>query len=140
LSLANTYALDALVNKAVGEKLAIAIFRTISAAKPDRSLPLERLEVRPDCSSGEVLSYPFTDWSTLIERIERSWLVVRKYPGLGSGELSVSQTQSRKQSSPRMFEAYTELILRRIWPPRADTKANGRKDWQKEWHSFPLEE
>jgi hypothetical protein len=144
LSLANAYAIDAFVNKAVDEKLAIAIFRTTSAAKPDRSLPLERLEVRPDCSSGEVLSYPFTDWSTLIERIERSWLVVRKYPGLGSEELSVSQIQrqfqSRKQSSPRMYEAYTELIPRRIWPPRADTKANGRIDWQKEWHSFPLEE
>jgi hypothetical protein len=144
LRLATKYASDALVNKAVDEKLAIAIFRTISAAKPDRSLPLERLEVRPDCSSGEVLSYPFADWSTLIESIERSWVVVRRYPGLGSDELSVSQiqcqAQPKKRSSIRMLEPYTELILRRIWPPRVNTKANWVQDWQKEWHSFPLEE
>jgi hypothetical protein len=131
-SLANIYVLDALVNKAVNEKLAIAIVRIISAAKPDRSLPLERLEVRPNCGSGEVLDYLFTDWETLIERIERSWLVRRRYPGLGSDELSVSQIQcqakSRKQRSPIKFNAYTEIILRRIWPPRAETKANWRKD------------
>jgi hypothetical protein len=131
-SLANIYVLDALVNNAVNEKLAIAIVRIISAAKPDRSLPLERLEVRPNCGSGEVLDYLFTDWETLIERIERSWLVRRRYPGLGSDELSVSQIQcqakSRKQRSPIKFNAYTEIILRRIWPPRAETKANWRKD------------
>jgi hypothetical protein len=143
-SLANIWVLDALVNKAVDEKLAIAIFSIISAAKPDRSLPLERLEVRPDCSSGEVLSYLFTDCSTLIERIERSWLVMRRYPDLGSDELSVSQIQCqakpRKQRSPIKSDAYTEFILRKVWPPRAETKANWRKDWQKEWHSFPSEE
>jgi hypothetical protein len=124
--------------------LAIAIFRIISAAKLDRSLPLERLEVRPDCGSGEALHYPFPDWDTLVEHIERWWLVVRRYPGLGSDELSVSQIQcqakSRKQRSPIKLDAYTEIILRKIWPPRTETKANWRKDWQNEWHSFPLEQ
>jgi hypothetical protein len=142
--LGNLYVLDALVNKAVDDKSAIAIFRMISAAKHDRSLPLERLEVRPDCGSGEALDYLFIDWDTLIECIERSWLVMRRYPGLGSDELSVSQIQCqakpRKQRPPIKFDAYTEIILRKIWPPRAETKANWRKDWQKEWHSFPLEQ
>jgi hypothetical protein len=142
--LGKLYVLDALVNKAVDEKLAIAIFRIISAAKLDRSLPLERLEVRPDCGSGEALHYPFPDWDTLVEHIERWWLVVRRYPGLGSDELSVSQIQcqakSRKQRSPIKLDAYTEIILRKIWPPRTETKANWRKDWQNEWHSFPLEQ
>jgi hypothetical protein len=142
--LGNLYVLDALVNKAVDDNLAIAIFRIISAAKSDRSLPLERLEVRPDCGSGEALDYLFIDWDTLIECIERSWLVMRRYPGLGSDELSVSQIQCqakpRKQRPPIKFDAYTEIILRKIWPPRAETKANWRKDWQREWHSFPLEQ
>jgi hypothetical protein len=143
-SLADIWVLDALVNKAVDGKLAIAIFRIVSAAKSDRSLPLERLEVRPDCSFGEVLSYPLRDWSTLVERIERSWLVMRRHPGLGSDKLSVSQIQCqaepRKQRSPIKFDAYTKTILRKVWPPRVETKANWRKVWQKEWHSFPLEE
>lgn len=50
--------MDTLVNSAVDQELAIAISNTISAAKHDRSLPLERLELRP--SGRSISGYNFT--------------------------------------------------------------------------------
>jgi hypothetical protein len=72
------YLTDASVNSAVDEMLAIAIFRTISTAKPGRSLPLKRLEVLPsgDCGPGRSGDFG-THWPGIMQHIEHSWLVKR---------------------------------------------------------------
>lgn len=129
---------DALINSAVDEKLAKAIFRTISAAKSVRWLPLERLEVRPSggCDFGGSLRRFSPDWSAVMQHIECSWLVKRKYPGLGSDVLSVSQIQSQRPGKKCRIPAKLETIFRRVFPVRAGTEG----DWQKDWHSFPLEQ
>jgi hypothetical protein len=133
----HSYLTDALVNKAVDEVLATAIFRTISAAKPDRSLPLERLEVIPsgDCGPGRSGDFG-TRWSDIMQHIERSWLVKRMYPGLGSDELSVNRVRSRELDPPLVFSTSAKDMLRRVWHVRPGTKW----DFQKDWHSFPLEQ
>lgn len=85
---------DALDNSAVDEKLAVAIFRAISAAKSNRSLPLERLEVHPHGGYGWNICHFYSYWSDVVgDNIEHSWLVKRRYPGLGLDELSVHQIQ-----------------------------------------------
>jgi len=144
--LTDPYIMDALINSAVDEKLAIAIFRAISAAKSDRSLPLERLEVHPDSRCKWTL-HCFgmnwmglgTDWMDVMQHIERSWLVKRRYPGLGSDELSASQIQPDRVGMwtcpPKTLKEPTELIFRRVWPVHPGTEG----DWQKDWHSFPLD-
>lgn len=83
---------DALVNSAVDEKLAIAIFCAISAAKSDRSLPLERLEVHPNGGYGWNNCHFRTYWAVVaLDNTVHSWLVKRKFPGLGSDVLSIHQ-------------------------------------------------
>lgn len=65
---------DTLVNSAVDQELAAAIFRVISATKPIRSLPMERLEVRP--SGGCDFSEHCSDL-VLIGRLSCNILSVR---------------------------------------------------------------
>jgi hypothetical protein len=133
----HSYLTDALVNKAVDEVLATAIFRTISAAKPDRSLPLERLEVIPsgDCGPGRSGDFG-TRWSDIMQHIERSWLVKRMYPGLGSDEPSVNRVRSKELDPPLVFSTAAKDMLRRVWHVRPGTKW----DFQKDWHSFSREQ
>lgn len=113
--------MDALVNSAVDEKLAAAIFRTISTPKPGRSLPLERFEVRPSggCDIGGTLFRLSADWSAVMQHIECSWLVKRQYPGLGSDMLSISQIQSHRPGKrcriPTKLKEKTEAIFRRVF-------------------------
>ena len=139
--LTDPYIMDALVNSAIDEKLAIAIFRAISSAKPDRSLPLERLEIRP--SGDHPYGWTFKDFGTdlpaVMKHIERSCLVKRRYPGLGSDVLTVNQVRNdragRKIYLPKRLKEPTESIYRRVWPMRPGTKG----DWKNDWHSFPLQ-
>lgn len=137
--LADPYIVDSLINSAMDEKLAMAIFRTISDAKSERSLPLERLEVCPGDDFGSDLTHFHLGWLDVIEHIERSWLVKRRYLGLGSDVLSVNQIRIdrvvRRIRLPKRLKEPPELIFRRVWPVRPPLKGN----WQQDWHSFLVE-
>lgn len=131
---------DALINSAVDAKLAQAIFFTIQNGKPARSLPLERLEIRPHggCDFGRPLFRFSADWSAVMQHIERSWLVQRRYPGLGSSLLTVNQLQAERPGKkcrlPKNLKTQAEAVFRKVWP----VPAGAEGDWQKDWHSFPL--
>ncbi|KAH0194506.1 HlyIII-domain-containing protein, partial [Aureobasidium melanogenum] len=96
--------MEAFINSAVDEKLAAAIFRTISTAIPSR--------YHWNDSSA--------DWSAVMQHIECSWLVKRKYPGLGSDVLFISQIQSHRPGKrcriPIKLKENTEPKFRRVFP------------------------
>lgn len=126
----------AMLNAAVDEVLARSIFHTIQDAKPlgDRTMPFERLELRP-CRGVYIV-----EASEVIEVIGQWWLLQRT--SSSSCEDGILATKLRypgdiideKFGPPQELEPAMDAIFRKNWP---GTSA-GVKAWNLGWQSLPL--
>lgn len=131
------YAADALINTAVDESLALAIFLTISDAKPKGALPLQ--EVKLYTTSRNIGQ--FNNIGKIYGHVGRSWVVERN-PRDDSAhkpiarELGRRAREAREAKYPIILDGPTMAILGEAWPECQDGKA----DWQDVWRSSPLQE
>ncbi|KAI9740054.1 MAG: hypothetical protein M1818_004805 [Claussenomyces sp. TS43310] len=149
----NGHVRDALINSALDETLARAIFQSISSGKGHNTLPLQCLQV---CAYGggffgepdEPYGLHARGLDDVIERIGLPWKLTRNVrddcqdqvivekldpdsfsgPGLSNGHGQEMRT------NPEALTEQMEPVLRRLWPE----KKGGSGDWRDEWHSFPL--
>ncbi|KAK8062570.1 amino acid permease family protein [Apiospora hydei] len=147
---------EGLLNRAVDEALARAIWDVVAAGRPWQS-PLRSLRLRPRGGpdfgpAGERCGLEYT-----IEHLQRSYLVERsvrdddaapRVVELGRKEREArdeSRTESDRDYRRRWAEShpdessppeatYLEEVLRRMWPAKGDSL-----DWRDNWESLPLE-
>lgn len=132
---------DAFINGAMDENLALDIFRTISRAKPNHSIPLQKLVIRFDTLSG----YESPGLGKYGCEFHRPWQVERclrddSHEPLVAQELD-KQTRLKSRATQDNSETSSlrpnwnnrDAIFRRIWPERSE----GSK-WREDWQSYPL--
>ncbi|KAK7959714.1 uncharacterized protein PG986_004568 [Apiospora aurea] len=147
---------EGLLNRAVDEVLARAIWDVVAAGRPRQS-PLHSLRLRPRGGpdfgpGGEGCGLEYT-----IEHLQRSYLVERsvrdddtapRVVELGRTEREArdeSRTESDRDYRRRWAQSHPgepsppeathlEELLRRMWPAKG-----GSQDWRDNWESVPLE-
>ncbi|KAI1841126.1 hypothetical protein JX266_012661 [Neoarthrinium moseri] len=147
----NGHVRDALVNSAVDERLARAIWDTISTARVGRPLKSLKLWAHSGASFGDS-SYQ-TDLMNMIQHLSRAYLVERSVRD-DDDSISVQELGKRAREARDEMERQRERdierrwgdkrtderpglalqIFRRIWPAR-----NGSQDWRADWESLPLQ-
>lgn len=128
---------EAFINSALDAKLAQAIYRKICAAKGLRALPLIQLSLRSEggCEFGGTRTPGKS--RVICKNIGRSWLLQRSDPVKGSYQLATKEIDDayKPPHAPKL-DSQTEAIFRKLWPARAESEG----DWRKDWCSFPLVE
>jgi hypothetical protein len=134
---------DALINSALDETLARAIFNCISNAR--HAFPLEYLKLHSSGGGefGGPVSMDASGLEQAINSLGREWLLTRS-PRDDSGDKVIAREigkRSREESEGRKLHPMNqaawlkvEPVFRRIWPERED----GTGDWHKDWYSWPL--
>lgn len=138
----NGHIRDAFINSAVDRRLALCIFRTISAAKQQcGSLlrPLEELVLVPlgggNFGTGSSLS-TVTD---VVREVGRCWRLKRNVRDDRRDEIVVEELRNpdgMPSGGGRDLGRDVEPIFRRIWPGGG----RGCSDWKHDWQSWPLAE
>jgi hypothetical protein len=132
----NGHIRDAFINSAVDETLVRDIFWTISAAKPDGSLPLERMKVSVFGGGYLGSDRPVESLRVVIGNLSRSWLVERNPRDDCREELIIKELGKKEEIPAAMERLHPDLetIFRRIWPAKQKKGGN----WWEDWHSWPL--
>lgn len=138
----NGHISDALINSAVDENLARAIFTCISGDRHQ----LEKLTIR---TRGGAVFTPYSSLPMLVNRVfrevSRDWVLKRSVRDDRRNEVSandVTKPFRTKKWQGRAcdldkeieLEGVMEQIFRKLWPERDHHIG----DWTKQWHSFPL--
>lgn len=136
---------DALINSALDETLARAIFNYISNSKAHHALPLEYLRLHSSGGGefGGLVSMDASGLKQAIDSLGREWLLTRSLRD-DSRDKVISREigkRSREEYEGRKFHPIdraawlkVEPVFRRIWPEMED----GTGDWHKDWYSWPL--
>jgi hypothetical protein len=124
----------ALINAAIDKTLACSIFKEVSAAKPEGSIPLKRIDIKPirigefgrNIRMSEDVLYVF-------ETLAKEWLVERN-PRDDTDELVATEAGDTVSFSEQDKYLNSEFgkVWRSVWPEHESG------DWKNEWHSFPL--
>ncbi|EFR02595.1 hypothetical protein MGYG_05592 [Nannizzia gypsea CBS 118893] len=133
---------DGLINSALDADLACSIFRTINSAKPDMSVPLQKMTVGVDLAEfpdkhGDCAR---TRYYNLLRYLGAEWTVERNHSDLATDNLIANRVRNRGVKWSRCYPSPHDTCLdpdlgavfRSLWPP----KGNSRE--VKDWHSFPL--
>lgn len=132
----NGHVVHALVNGALDEPLACAIFRMI-ARKPTGSLPLKGMTVRVKGAGDFTTLRSRGNFQEVMQHLTRAWKVERnprddRGDDLVAREVEVDLAQRKDWCFGKM-EPWLECIFRRIWPGE-----DGGSDWWKDWYGLPL--
>jgi hypothetical protein len=136
---------DALINSALDETLARAIFNCISSRKAHDAFPLEYLKLSSSGGSvfGRVSSMGLPGLRQVVLNISRTWLLVRSARDdcrdtVIARELGRRAREANEASNthPSYHAAWLDVepVFRRIWPERQDSSG----DWRDDWYSWPL--
>ncbi|KAF2170907.1 hypothetical protein M409DRAFT_18880 [Zasmidium cellare ATCC 36951] len=135
---------DMFVNAALDRKLVQSIFVKLSGAKPARSMPFDRVEIR-SVGGGDFGKGPTpAAIATVMREIQRRWLFQTEWssdePGRGFRvtELEYNETLNDTHldlvgsdlGNEDGLDPRAALIFRRLWATEGD--------WRRDWHSFPL--
>ncbi|KAK4173119.1 hypothetical protein QBC36DRAFT_62312 [Triangularia setosa] len=128
----------ALIEIAVDETLARAIFQKIAA----RKCPLERLKIESlPINNSITTSLPFANvWADIAGFVGgRSWLCTRDDVESGKAEVRdiTKETMLREMILERLREPVdedTKNLWAEVWPPRE----GGSENWWDNWWSYPL--
>lgn len=148
-SILNFHVRDALINAAVDEKLARAIWDRIATNQPSGRLSSMTITPKEPGYFGPITS-PF-ELEIRVENLARSFLVTKNATSSsGSSEVKVIETtkeeREERDECQRQIVARLEswgceihdddvhLVFERIWPPKP-----GSRDWRDDWSSWPLE-
>jgi hypothetical protein len=147
---------DVLINTAVDETLARAIFRTICTAKArahgdSAALALDRVVIESE--GGRSFPHPVAmtppTWGLrpYMTALGRRWLLERDVRDDARHMIRAQELDKKRRL--RSVERFGEIrgseyygymdympIFRRLWPERLDETV----EWYDEWHSWPLEE
>jgi len=152
----NGHVRDALINSAVDENLALAIFQCVASGKTPQDLPLNSLRLRAYGGGyfgfpGENVHLVAQGLPDVIEEIGHSWRISRHPRDDCPGQLVAKDLTSGNpnaqsnyelgpeglmnggqwlEDQPGVLGKWMEPVFRRLWP--------GEGDWRQEWHSFPL--
>lgn len=123
-----------LINCALDPALGRAIFRAISAGKPESSVPLEKLSIQmPNVEYlGDFDETPSPlEW--VLPYLSRPLQVMRNVRDDCRDELLVEQKEPDPDVYlPSELPEWLQAIWRRVWPEKmAD-------EWWNDWHSLPL--
>lgn len=150
----NCHVRDALVNSALDDALARAIFQSVSTGRDHKALPLERLELCVQFGDVIVQVKRDDDWgphlkvnglAEVIQEIGRTWKVVRNVRDDCQGQVVVEELMSPPVHTrtfaregddiypPAILPKLVKPVFQRLWPPK-----EGSKGWRDDWHSFPL--
>lgn len=139
------YVCDVLINCAVDEILAHAIFDTISGGKSRGSSPLECLKL--DSGGCHHIHGPQNMrsnglWITLV-RMSRSWLLERCPRDDCRDKVTAWDIYRQRREATNEFYrlsnmrhswSYIEPVFRKIWPGKQDSTCDSLDDW----YSWPL--
>ena len=141
----NGHVRDALINSALDETLARAIFNCISSGKPHGASRLEQLKLQP--KGGANFGEPFMECvrglREAVASIGRSWVLVRSVRDDCPDIVTATEFNRRQRElsdsvdidkDARDVLANVEEVFRTLWPARQG--ATGK--WQNDWHSWPL--
>ncbi|PGH00303.1 hypothetical protein AJ80_09197 [Polytolypa hystricis UAMH7299] len=148
---------DRLINTAIDETLARAIFQCISTGKKKKKdpahahapvLPLQKLELVPinaDYFRRRVSHVLLGEHFQMVDIVKQSWVLEQyRYVHLDDLQKDVTVRQiehiaGRKEGGPS--ERYLR-VFRKIWPPppHQEHSPKWKGDWGGSWHSWPLQE
>lgn len=131
----NGYIREAFINSALDEKLARAIFHTISASKPLGAFPLERLTLRVMGGGRFGVLLVLCSIEDVITQLARSWLIERDPRDDRCGEVIVRELNPPDPDDGSQLMPEVQPIFRKIWP---ESREGG--NWREDWQSFSLEE
>lgn len=136
--LRNGHIRDALINSALDENLARAIFHAISIGKPAGSLPLEELSLQVTGAGPHKLHTWGSTWHGVLECLGRSWVIKRNVRDDSRNELIVKEVKGEGFNDPEKWanhelRPFLKPLFRSIWPEKYEGSP-----WAKDWHSFPL--
>ncbi len=145
----NGHVRAALINSALDETLARAIFQTISTSKARNAFPLEYLKLRPIGGGvfGKAIYLPGLSGSDglagVLSNIGRSWLLVRNPRDdcrveVIAKQLGWREREGNKAGGYRPLSQALKPIFRKIWPKKQDTTGAWHDDWYNDWYSWPL--
>ena len=150
----NGHARDAMINTAVDETLARAIFATVCAAKARAygdaaALALERVTIRPKGGNAfprRSLMVP-GGWNlrTYVAALGRCWLLERDVRDDARHTVHARETDSEGRLGPAAPDWFASAakresssqfmpIFRRIWPETPGSSSQ----WYEDWRSWPL--
>lgn len=145
----NGHVRDNLINSAVDETLARAIFQSISSAKiGDHFIPLQSLRLRPsdgsyfgtqDDSPSRYAIEQIEEIDEVIDHISRTWTLKRDVRHGHQNSLIVegevpSEYKHATRAGKTDFLPSVMAVVRRLWPGRGEEPYK----WEDNWHSFPL--
>ncbi|KAJ6095705.1 hypothetical protein N7486_006451 [Penicillium sp. IBT 16267x] len=129
---------EILINHAIDENLAKAIFKTIQSNKKPGTEPLQSLDISCIGTVGLKKHHTRSIWpfphQAVLSALERPWHVTH----LSKGELKVEEMRSSMKVETsglgnRPLAAWLERPFRRIWPQQQEGSS-----WMADWHSLPL--
>jgi hypothetical protein len=131
-----------LINAAVDEALARAIFKEILSSAPGNAPPLQRVRLET-IGQLNVLEDMSTYFDDVVKWTGRSWECVRDDPDESGdsqvtvreiGDLAVDSTNEYCRDQLELVDPECRDLWREMWPRRAEIE-----DWKDDWSSFPLE-
>jgi hypothetical protein len=131
-----------LINAAVDEALARAIFKKILSSAPGNAPPLQRLRLET-IGQLNVLEDMSTDFDEVVKWTGRSWECVRDDSAESGGsqvtvreigDLAVDSTNEYCRGQLELVDQECRNLWREMWPRKAEIE-----DWKDDWSSFPLQ-
>ncbi|KAF3480681.1 uncharacterized protein GIQ15_06028 [Arthroderma uncinatum] len=128
-----------LINAAVDEPLALAIYREIIQGKPRNMPTLQCVKLHVSGAYELASTRGHLGLSSIIDVIGRSWEISRNPTRRDDCDDVVVQEVGRQEREERIkvwsewngSDILEELVFREIWPEETG-------DWKTDWHSFPL--
>jgi hypothetical protein len=129
---------DGLINGALDEKLARAIFDAISMSKSKNAIKLESLKVTiiGVCEFGIENGARPGGFGDIVTAISHSWCIHRNPRDDSRDKLMALDmgNEGWRFGKPQPLGPDEAAVFHRVWP------SSGSGDWIDDWHSFPLVE
>lgn len=126
---------DSIINSAIDESLAKAIFQLISRSKMPGGLPLESLKLHVT-GVERYTAWGLDGLSNLISVLERSWFCMLCLQNEGQNRVFIEEINKRqREQTERLAETLDDdmkAFFRGIWPEGEAEK------WWRDWRSWPL--
>ncbi|RJE21431.1 hypothetical protein PHISCL_06234 [Aspergillus sclerotialis] len=138
--LRNGHIRDALINSALDENLARAIFQAISIGKSAGSLALEELSLEVTGAGALGRCVWASTWNGVLQCLARKWVLRRNIRDNCRNELIVKEVKGNgnyhndpEEFAHQQLRPYLKPLFRSIWPEKYDGSP-----WSRDWYSLPL--